>query len=65
MSMKERIESESQAVIGISNEDLICKDCVYKLDDTKVLGNVSRCKRYTVKLVDTLLGGGCPKYEHE
>lgn len=61
--MKERIESEAQATIGISNKDLICKDCEFALDDSKVLGNVSRCEIFEVKPVNVLLGEKCDSYK--
>lgn len=63
--MKERIESEARATMGISNKDLVCKDCEFAIDDSKVLGNVSRCEEFKVKPVDVLLGGECDSYKRQ
>ena len=63
--MKERIESEARAIIGISNKNLICKDCEFVLDDSKVFGNVSRCKIFEVKPANVLLGEKCDTYKSQ
>lgn len=63
--MKERIESEARATMGIGNKDLVCKDCEFALDDSKVLGNVSRCKIFEVKPVDVLVGGECGSHKRQ
>lgn len=46
----------------ISNANLVCKDCAYKFDDSKIIGNVSRCAKFTLKPNYVLLGGNCEKY---
>lgn len=61
--MKERIESEARATMRISNKDLICRDCKFALDDSKILGNTSRCKVFELKPVEVLVGGECGRYK--
>lgn len=63
--MKERIESEARATMGISNKDLVCKDCEFAIDDSEVLGNVSRCEVFKIKPVDVLLGEECGSYKRQ
>lgn len=49
MSLEDRIKSEQQAMKPIKNADIICKDCVYAYDDTKIPGNISHCEMYKDK----------------
>lgn len=60
MSLEKRIESEAKAIRRITNNDLICKDCIYKFDDSKKFGNTSKCQAYKWKPSSILLGGNCP-----
>ena len=60
-----RIESESQSISRITNQDLVCKDCGFRLDDFKILGNTSRCKKYSLKPSGVIKGGTCPQYKKE
>lgn len=46
MSLEERIKSEQQAMKPIKNADIICKDCIYRYDDTVIPGNISHCEMY-------------------
>lgn len=65
-TLEDRIESESRAVVGITNDDLVCKDCVLRFPDAIKLGNVSKCEAYPVrKPVGVLLGGKCNEYVKE
>lgn len=49
----------------ITNNDLVCKDCTMRYDDTTITGNTSKCEFYDVKPNDILLGGPCDVYEGE
>lgn len=62
--MEKRIKSE-QTMRRITNDDLICKNCLLRMDDTVVFGNTSRCERYSVKPVEVLIGGGCSYFSKE
>ena len=46
---KKRIESESQSISRTTNQNLKCRDCLFRLDDSKILGNTSRCQEYHLK----------------
>lgn len=48
---------------GISNDDMVCKDCKHKLDDSVMRGNASKCKRFDIKPVRVFLGGNCLEHE--
>lgn len=65
MSLKDRIKSESRTTSRIINKDLICRDCAYRLDDTKVYRNTSQCKAYISKPNSVYLGKGCEEYKKE
>ena len=65
MSLKDRIKSESRTTSRITNKDLICRDCAYRLDDTKVYRNTSQCKVYISKPNSVYLGKGCEEYKKE
>lgn len=45
----DRMESEARAFKRITNNDLVCKDCLYKLDDSKILGNTSFCNQIAAR----------------
>lgn len=65
MTMKKRIESEAKCTRRITNDDLVCKDCVSRYDDHIKMGNTSVCKKYDEKPNQVLSGGSCEKYEKE
>ena len=62
---EKRIESEQQCMKRITNNDLVCKDCIYKFDDSMKFGNTSVCEVYDVKPGKVLLGGDCNRYSKE
>lgn len=68
MSVKEeierRIESESPGMVRITNNDLDCKDCKFKRDDSYIYGNVSKCDVFPVMKPKEVLKGSKCKY-HE
>lgn len=63
--IEKRIKSEQQCMSRLTNDMLVCKDCVYKLDDSVKLGNTTRCLRYDDKPNEVLLGGKCDGYSNE
>lgn len=58
-----RIMSEQRCASRISNDDLVCKTCVHKFDDSVVYGNTSICMIYEIKPNEIILGGQCKYYE--
>ena len=60
---KKRVVSEQKCSRRITNKELVCKDCKHKYDDSKVLGNTSRCEMYESKPNKVLLGGNCDEFE--
>lgn len=63
--LKKRIVSEQQCMKRITNDDLACKDCIFKYDDAIKLGNTSICEKFDVKPTEVLLGGDCIEYDKE
>lgn len=62
--MEKRIKSE-QTIRRITNDNLICKNCLLRMDDTVIFGNTSRCEQFPAKPVEVLIGGGCEFYIKE
>ena len=62
---EKRIKSEARTVTRITNSLLKCKDCKFRLDDSKILGNTSQCMQYPLKPNKVLKGENCPKYQKE
>ena len=60
--LEKRYKSEQEAFGRVTNDDLVCKSCIFKLDDSEILGNTSRCEQYGVKPNKVLLGGECNEY---
>lgn len=65
-NMKRRIQSEAKAIRRVTNDDLVCKDCVLRYPDDVIFGNVSKCEQYPKsKPNEVLLGGKCDAYVEE
>lgn len=64
-NLKKRIASEQQCMRRLTNDDLVCKTCTHKYDDSVKLGNTSICEMYDVKPSEVLLGGNCDEYDKE
>ena len=63
---KSKLWSEQFCMRRITNNDLVCKDCLYRYDDTEILGNTSRCEMYEeCKPNDVIDGGPCDLYDKE
>ena len=60
-----RIHEEAKSFQRITNADLKCKDCFFRLDDSVRLGNTSQCKQDPLKPNEVLKGGGGPRYRKE
>lgn len=62
-----RIKSEQTCFAPIRNKDLICKDCKFRMDDSKIIGNTSSCEVYPkhTKPNEVIKGGNCPEYQQE
>lgn len=63
---RDRIESESRAAARISNDDMVCKDCLLRYDDSTINRNTTMCEAYPkLKPYDVLAGRGCDEYVKE
>ena len=61
-AMEDRVKSE-QTMLRVTNQNMVCKDCLLALDDTVIFGNTSKCELYQVcKPNRVLLGGKCDGY---
>lgn len=64
-TLEDRVLSEAKSAKRIKNSDLICKDCIHRLDDSTSLGNTSSCKVYPWKPDNVITGGSCNEYKSE
>lgn len=65
-TLQDRRESESKTAVGYHNSAMVCKDCLYRYDDTYLLGNSTKCEMYsTIKPIDVIRGGKCEEYVKE
>lgn len=60
--LKKRIISEQQCASRITNDNLVCQDCIYRYDDSVKFGNTSVCEIYDIKPNKVLKGGICDEY---
>lgn len=65
--MAKRIESEAQSISSPTNNDLVCRDCLFRYPDDIYLGNTSKCEIFPdMKPVEVLFDGKkCKKYLKE
>lgn len=50
MTKREKAKlNEELKVDRVTNNDLVCNDCVFCLDDTEVYSNTSKCKIFNLK----------------
>lgn len=66
-NLEKRIQSEARAAMRVTNDALVCRDCVYRWDDSTIYGNTSQCQQYPnySKPNYVLVGYGCFKYKKE
>lgn len=60
--IKRRLSSEQHAMGRVTNNDMVCKDCVFRMDDSVIYGNSSRCQVVGLKPADVIMGGSCEDY---
>lgn len=60
-----RLQDEQGGRRRITNNELLCRDCINRYDDKEKLGNTSSCKVYARKPTRVLLGGWCFEYRQE
>ena len=50
----------------VSNKNMLCKDCIFRFNDSEKWGNSSKCKQFEFKPLDILFGGtDCASYRKE
>lgn len=64
-SLDEKFKKDQLKFERITNDDLVCKDCKKKYDDTLLPCNTSKCKAFVMKPDGVLSGGDCIEYEFE
>lgn len=63
--LDEKFKNDNMKVEPVKNDDLICKDCKKKYDDTDLPCNTSQCEAFAVKPDEVFDGGDCIEYEKE
>ncbi len=65
-SIDEKFKKDKLRFNLITNNNLMCKDCLYRYDDKDMPCNVSSCEVYqNMKPVTVLDGGNCDEYIKE
>lgn len=64
-TLDEKFKKDKLKFNQIKNENLVCKNCRNKYDDTDMPCNTSKCKIYAVKPIEVLDGGMCYEYNKE
>ena len=63
-TLDEKFKNDELKFTQIKNDDLVCKDCRKKYDDTNTPCNTSKCEAFNVKPNEVLDGGDCIEYEN-
>lgn len=64
MPTKERVISEAMGFKRITNEDMVCKNCIYCWDDSKIYGNSTKCDCFPIAKPNHVVDGGrCPYHK--
>lgn len=64
-SLNEKSKKDKLKFNRITNANLVCKDCIDCLDDSKDFANTSKCLAYDLKPDKVLNGGNCEEYVKE
>lgn len=63
--MNGKFENDELKMVQIKNENLVCKKCRNKFDDTNIPANTSKCEKYDLKPDEVLDGGKCTEFDAE
>ena len=63
--MNGKFGNDELKMVRIKNEDLVCKRCKSKFDDTSVPANTSKCEKFDLKPDRVLDGGRCKEFYAE
>lgn len=63
--LDEKFKNDKLKFELIKNENLVCKDCRKKYDDTNMPCNTSKCEAFEMKPNKVLDGGDCIEYVSE
>ena len=65
-SLSEKWKNDPLVFQQITNDSLVCKDCLFRLDDSEIYGNTSRCEIYPErKPSEVICGESCDEYLSE
>lgn len=64
-TIDEKFKNDKLKFEVIKNENLVCKDCQYKYDDTEMPCNTSKCAKFPVKPNEVIDGGDCHEYKEK
>lgn len=63
--LDEKFRNDRLKFEPIKNNNLVCKDCKKRYDDTKLPCNTSKCETFKLKPSEVFDGGDCIEYEKE
>lgn len=62
-ALDEKFKKDKLKFELIKNENLVCKDCRKKYDDSEMPCNTSKCEAFDMKPDKVLDGGDCDEFE--
>lgn len=60
-----KFKNEKMKCERLTNNELVCKDCMFVLDDTEDANNTYECKKFLEKSDKVLGGGECIEYKRK
>lgn len=64
-SLDKKFKKDKLSFELVTNDDLVCKDCMNRFKDEGMPCNTSKCAKYEVKPDEVLDGGECNEYEKD
>lgn len=64
-ALDEKFKKDELKFERITNDNLVCKTCRKKYDDTNMPCNTSKCEAYGIKPIEVIDGGMCFEYERQ
>lgn len=65
IELERKWEDEKVTAKRVTNDSLICKNCIYRFDDSKFFGNTTKCEAYERKPNEVFTKKMCEKYQKE
>lgn len=65
LEIDKKFQNEKMKCERLTNNELVCKNCMFVLDDTEDANNTYECNKYLEKPDKVLRGGECIDYKRK